>query len=138
MFVNIEEIFGKNGFALFESLRILNEEKQSIADADKWGSVKWGFFQEFDDFFDGWSWKIGIDAVHLQGPLVNVIKIDFRRRVSGGELIKEWDFEQDKICGWFEWFFLDWIQNISKERDFQLLICRYQWVEIDGHDENFD
>jgi hypothetical protein len=35
MFVNIEEIFGKNGFALFESLRILNEEKQSIADADK-------------------------------------------------------------------------------------------------------
>jgi hypothetical protein len=35
MFVNIKEIFGKNGFALFEPLRILNEEKQSIADADK-------------------------------------------------------------------------------------------------------
>jgi hypothetical protein len=138
MFVNIEEIFGKNGFALFESLRILNEEKQSIADADKWGSVKWRFFQEFDDFFDSWSWKIGIDAVHLQGPLVYVVKIDFRRRVSDGEFIKEWDFEQDKICGWFEWFFLDWIQNISQERDFQLLVCRYQWVEIDGHDENFD
>ena len=52
MFVNIEEIFGKNGFALFESLRILNEEKQSIADANKWGNGQWGFFQEFDDFFD--------------------------------------------------------------------------------------
>ncbi len=76
-----------------------------------------------------------IDAVHLQGPEIEVAEINFVWGILDLKLIKKLNFQKDKICGWFKLLCLDRSKYIMEQSLTLFLIGWDQGIKSERHCE---